>query len=68
MEPLNVVLNFLESIRADIMPVDGSTPWAQRFVPDPKRVDAHCSLFFQLDQIGRDVAHSAHQDGFWSHA
>jgi hypothetical protein len=34
-EPLNVVLIFLESIRADIMPFDGSTPWAQRFVPDP---------------------------------
>jgi hypothetical protein len=35
-EPLNVVLVFLESIRNDIMPFDGSTPWAQRFVPNPK--------------------------------
>lgn len=34
-EPLNVVLVFLESVRADIMPFDGSTPWAQRFVPNP---------------------------------
>jgi len=30
--PLNVVVIFLESTRADIMPFDGSTSWAERFV------------------------------------
>jgi hypothetical protein len=33
-EPINVVLVFLESVRADMMPFDGSTPWARRFVPN----------------------------------
>ena len=38
-EPLNVVLIFLESVRADIMPFDGSTRWAKRFVPSQVRDD-----------------------------
>lgn len=34
-EPLNVVILFMESVRADMMPFDPFTRWAQRFVPDP---------------------------------
>lgn len=35
--PLNVVFIFLESIRYDVMPFDGTTPWAKRFVPDTSK-------------------------------
>jgi hypothetical protein len=34
-EPLNVIILFMESVRADMMPFDPSTEWARRFVPDP---------------------------------
>jgi hypothetical protein len=50
-EPINVVLVFLESVRADMMPFDGSTPWARRFVPN---ITVHDKITPFYDQWVRD--------------
>lgn len=45
--PLNVFLILLETVRADLMPFDSSTPWAEKHIPESKHLTNDITPFYR---------------------